>query len=180
MPTLFHDFETKSALDLTEVGAWKYACDTSTDIWCCAYAVDDGPIKLWVPGDPVPAEFLEAANDPAWLTSAFGDHFERLITQHIMVPRYGWPLIPIERRRCTQSAALALALPAKLKNVAAALELEHQKDEAGHRVMLQMARPRHPRQDEDPNEVYWFDDPERRRRSAPRRVLRRHERRRSR
>ena len=94
--------------------------------------------------------------------SAFGDHFERLITQHIMSPRYGWPSIPIERRRCTQSAALALALPAKLKNVAAVLELEQQKDESGHRVMMQMAKPRRPRQGEDPAGVYWFDDTERR------------------
>jgi len=162
MPVLFHDFETRSTLDLSEVGAWKYACDPSTDVWCCAYAVDDGPIQLWVPGDPVPPELIEAASNPEWTTSAFGDHFKRLITRHLMAPRYGWPLIPLERRRCTQSAALALALPAKLKDAANALHLEQQKDERGHRVMMQMAKPRRPRQDEDPNGVYWFDDPERR------------------
>jgi DNA polymerase bacteriophage-type len=95
MPVLFHDFETKSTLDLREVGAWRYASDATTDAWCCAYAVDDGPIQLWIPGDPVPTEFIEAAQNPNWVTSAFGDHFERLITQHILVPRYGWPLVPI-------------------------------------------------------------------------------------
>jgi DNA polymerase bacteriophage-type len=162
MRVLFHDFETRSTLDLGEVGAWKYARSPCTDVWCCAYAVDDKPIQLWLPGDPVPPELIEAANNPEWITSAFGDHFERLITRHLMVPRYGWPLIPLERRRCTQAAALALALPAKLKSVADALELEQQKDERGHRVMMQMAKPRRPRQDEDPNGVYWFDDPERR------------------
>jgi DNA polymerase bacteriophage-type len=162
MPVLFHDFETRSTLDLGEVGAWKYACSPSTDVWCCAYAVDDGPIQLWLPGDPVPPELIEAANNPEWTTSAFGDHFERLITRHLMAARYGWPLIPLERRRCTQAAALALALPAKLKDVANALHLEQQKDESGHRIMMQMAKPRRPRQDEDPNGVYWFDDPERR------------------
>src|SRR5262245_55988170 len=162
MPVLFHDYETKSVLDLREVGAWRYATDATTDVWCCAYAVDDKPIQLWVPGDPVPPELIEAANNPDWTTSAFGDHFERLITRHLMAPRYGWPLIPLGRRRCTQAAALALALPAKLKSVADALELEQQKDERGHRVMMQMAKPRRPRQDEDPNGTYWFDDPERR------------------
>jgi DNA polymerase bacteriophage-type len=162
MPVLFHDYETKSVLDLREVGAWRYATDATTDVWCCAYAVDDKPIQLWVPGDPVPPELIEAANNPDWTTSAFGDHFERLITRHLMAPRYGWPLILLERRRCTQAAALALALPAKLKSVADALELEQQKDERGHRVMMQMAKPRRPRQGEDPNGVYWFDDPERR------------------
>jgi DNA polymerase len=162
MPVLFHDFETRSTLDLGDVGAWKYACDTTTEVWCCAYAVDDGPIQLWLPGDPVPPEFIEAANSPDWLTSAFGDHFERLITQHLMMPRYGWPLIPIERRRCLQAAALALALPAKLKNVAAVLKLKQQKDESGHHVMMQMAKPRKRRKDEDPSGIYWFDDAERR------------------
>jgi DNA polymerase len=162
MPVLFHDFETKSTLDLREVSAWRYASDATTDAWCCAYAVDDGPIQLWIPGDPVPTEFIEAAQNPNWVTSAFGDHFERLITQHILVPRYGWPLVPIERRRCSQAAALALALPAKLGSVAQVLKLDHQKDDAGRRAMMQMAQPRRPRKGEDPNNVYWFDDPERR------------------
>jgi DNA polymerase len=145
MPVLFHDFETRSTLDLSEVGAWRYATDATTDVWCCAYAVDDGPIRLWIPGDPVPAKFIEAARNPAWVSSAFGDHFERLITQHIMGPRYGWPMVPIERRRCTQAAALALALPAKLESVAHVLELEHQKDKSGRRIMLRLARGEEPR-----------------------------------
>jgi hypothetical protein len=139
---LFRDFETKSTLDLPDVGAWKYASDHTTDVWCCAYAVDDGPIELWVPGDPVAPEFIEAAQNPTWVVSAFNDQFERLIERHIMGPRYGWPTVPIERHRCTQAAALAHALPAKLEGVARALGLEQQKDEAGRRTMLLMAKPR--------------------------------------
>jgi len=145
MPILFHDFETKSTCDLKEAGAWKYSAHASTDALCCAYAVDDEPIKLWTPGDPVPPEFVEAARNPEWTTSAFNDNFERQITHHIMVPRYGWPLVPIERRRCSQAAALALALPAKLATVAQVLALEQQKDNSGHRVMLRLARGEEPR-----------------------------------
>ena len=59
-----------------------------------------------------------------------------------MISCYGWPAIPIERHRCTQAAASALALPASLSKVAVALELEQQKDDAGRRLMLQMAKPR--------------------------------------
>ena len=143
------------------MGAWKYASDPTTDIWCCAYAVDDEPIKLWVPGDPVPLEFKEAAQNPNWLISAFNDQFQRLIEQHIMAPRYGWPTVPIERHCCIQAAALALALPATLEKAARALKLEQQKDESGRRTMLQMAMPRPPRQDEDQKGLYWFDDFER-------------------
>ena len=162
MPILIRDYETLSTLDLPDVGAWRYSQHASTDVWCCSYAVDDGPIELWLPGDPVPAAFTEAANNPDWLVAAFNDGFERLVEQHILGPRYGWPLTPIERHRCLQAAALARALPGSLDGVTAALKLEQRKDDAGRRVMLQMARPRKPRKDEDPKGVYWFDDEERR------------------
>jgi hypothetical protein len=162
VPTLFRDYETKSTQDLKRVGAWKYARHPDTDVWCCGYALDDSNIKLWTPGDPIPEEFTEAANDPDWIVSSFNDAFERRVEQHIMTPRYGWPLVPLARHRCSQAAALALALPAALEKVAAALDLPQQKDQAGHRLMLQMSRPRAPRQHENPNTTYWFDDPDRR------------------
>jgi DNA polymerase len=131
-------------------------------VWCCAYAVDDGEVKLWLPGDSVPAEFIAAANNPEWVTSAFNDAFERAIELHIMGPRYGFPTIPLERRRCSQAAAQALALPASLKHVAPALGLAEQKDEDGRRVMLQMSRPRRHRRGDDPTKIYWWDDEGRR------------------
>jgi len=145
MPILFRDFETKGTLSLNDVGAWKYAAHPETGIWCCAYAVDNEAVKLWTPGDPIPPEYIEAAQNPDWLVSAFNDGFERQIEAHIMAPRYGWPTIPIERHRCSQAAALALSLPAKLETVALALGLAEQKDEAGHATMLAMSKPRKPR-----------------------------------
>src|SRR5262249_25293792 len=145
-----------------EVGSWRYTAHHSTDIWCCGYGLDDGLVKIWTPGDPVPPEWVEAARNPDWLVCAHNDSFERVIEHHIMAPRYGWPLVPIDRHRCTMAAALALALPAKLKNVAEALQLVHRK--ADDRLMLQMSRPRKPRAGEDPARVYWHDDPERRER----------------
>jgi DNA polymerase len=93
--------------------------------------VNEGPVSIWVPGDPVPPEFIEAASNPQWPVSAFNDNFERLIEQRIMAPRYGWPTIPTERHRGTQAAALSLGLPASLDKVAEALSLEQRKDEAG-------------------------------------------------
>ena len=162
MPILHHDFETRSTLNLKKVGAWRYATCPTTDVWCCAYAVDDGPIELWIPGDPVPQPFTDAANNPDWIVCAFNDQFERLITQHIMVPRHGWPLIPIEHRRCLQASAQAHALPGSLEKASPALGLEERKDHTGHNTMMQMARPRKRRKGEDPNGIYWFDDLDRR------------------
>jgi DNA polymerase len=160
MPILVRDYETRSTLKLGDVGAWRYATHAETDVWCCAYAVDDEPVKLWTPGDPTPSEFIEAAQNPDYLVSAFNDQFERLIEAQIMGPRYAWPLIPIERHRCSQAAALSLALPATLEKAANAVQLEQRKDKAGRAVMLKMAAPRRPRKNEDPR-LYWLDDPKR-------------------
>jgi DNA polymerase bacteriophage-type len=161
MPILFHDFETRSTLDLKRIGAHRYAKHPITGVWCCIYAVDDDEVKLWTPDDPLPREFVEAATNPEWITSAHNDQFERLITTHIMAPRYGWPIVPIERRRCSMAMALAMALPGKLEKVAEALNLTNRKDVAGHKLMLRMSKPRKPRVGEDPAGIYWLDDPER-------------------
>jgi DNA polymerase len=156
---LHRDYETRSRLVLKKVGTHKYAADSSTEILCAAFAADDGPVQLWLPGDPVPPEFLEAARNPCWLVVAHGDHFETAIEQHILAPRYGFPLIELERHRCTMAMALAVGLPARLSAAADALELEYRKDDAGERLMHQMSKPRRPHKDEDPAAgAYWFGD----------------------
>jgi DNA polymerase len=133
-----------------------------SEVLCCAYAVDDSEIGLWTPGDPIPQPFIDAACQSEWIVAAFNDQFERWIEQHIMAPRYGWPLVPIERHRCLQAAGLAMALPASLDAMTGALKLPVRKDLAGRRNMLAMSRPRQARADEDPDGVYWHDDVERR------------------
>jgi DNA polymerase len=158
---LHRDFETRSRAILRKVGAHKYAADSTTEIICAAYAVDDQPVQLWLPTDPVPQEFLEAAHDPHWILVAHNDSFETAIEQSVLVPRHGWPTIPIERRRCTMAACLALGLPAKLSAAADALELTNRKDAAGERLMHAMSKPRKPRKGEDPAGSYWFNDDER-------------------
>jgi DNA polymerase len=158
---LHRDYETRSRAILKHVGTHKYAADPSTQVLCAAYAVDDGPVQLWTPGDPVPPEFLQAAIDPSWIVCAHGDHFETAIEQHVLAPQYGWPLIPLERHRCTMAMALAAGFPARLSAVADALELANRKDAAGERLMHQMSKPRRARQGEDPAGTYWFDDSER-------------------
>jgi DNA polymerase len=162
MPILFRDIETRSTCDLKAAGAWRYSADPSTEILCVAYAVDDGSIEIWVPGEPIPDVFKIAAADPDWLIVAHNSSFETAIETLVMAPRCGWPLVPIERHRCTQAMALAAALPGSLEGSAAALDLPVQKDAEGHRLMLQMSKPRKPRRNEDPNQIYWHDDMDKR------------------
>ena len=50
MTHLHIDFETYSEIDLTEVGAYRYAEHTSTEPLCLAYARDDdNEPRAWVP-----------------------------------------------------------------------------------------------------------------------------------
>ena len=150
---LHRDYETRSRVVVKTVGAHRYAADPSTTVLCCAYAVDDDPVQLWRPGDPVPIEFIEAAQRPSWIVAAHNDAFETAIEKEIMLPRYGWSVIPVERHRCTQAMCLALALPARLSAAADALELSNRKDAGGQRLMHQMSKPRRCHKDEDPNQV---------------------------
>ena len=160
MKPIVLDGETHSPLDLRKTGAWRYAAHPSTDVWCLGYAIDDQPVQIWLPGEPVPPAIIEAAADPNYVFVAHNAGFERAIFKHILTrPHYGWPEIPIEKWRCTMAMCLALALPPKLKKVAAVLGLKHAK--ADDKVMRAMAMPRRPRGSEDPNGVYWFDDSER-------------------
>jgi DNA polymerase len=141
MPVLFYDIETRSAADLKVVGAHRYAADPTTGIWCVGYAVDDGPVEIWVPGQPIPEPFTEAARNPDWLIVAHNDAFERVIEERILHPQFGWPLIPLDRRRCTMAMALAAALPGALGKTIEALGLPYPKDKAGAALMRKMAKP---------------------------------------
>ena len=43
--TLHRDYETRGVLALSKVGAHRYAADPRTEVLCCAYAVDNGPVQ---------------------------------------------------------------------------------------------------------------------------------------
>jgi DNA polymerase len=110
--TLHRDYETRSNANLWKVGEDKYAADPSTEVLCAAYAVDDGPVQVWLPGrEPIPAVFFEADHDLSWEVSAHNDAFETAIERHILAPRFGFPFVPLERHGCTMARCQALALP---------------------------------------------------------------------
>jgi DNA polymerase len=156
MPFLFIDFETRSTCDLAR-GAWKYSCCPETDIWCACFAIDGGEVITWRAGDAVPIEIVTAASDPDYLIAAHNASFERAVWVNILGPRYGWPAAGLDRFRCTMAMAQAMALPGKLEKVAKALELPHQKDDAGRLLMLRMAKPRRLRKGE--TGIHWHTDP---------------------
>jgi DNA polymerase bacteriophage-type len=156
------DIESRSELRLDKVGVHKYARHPSTKVLCVSYAIDDQPVETWLLGDPVPPAFVQVAQNSNWLLCSHNAQFEIALLRHILRPHHGWPRIPLARFRCTMVMGLALALPGKLESAAEALELLNQKDKAGQRLMLMMAKPRRPRKDEDPDKgPCWFDDEDR-------------------
>jgi hypothetical protein len=160
MPTISHDIETGSVLDVGDVGAWVYSLHPETRVWCLSWAVDDGPVQITIPGrDPPPAEWVEAIGNPDWKFGAFNAGFERAITLHILGPRFGYPVPSLDQYVCSQAQALSLALPASLEGVAEVLELKNKKDVTGATVMKKWAKPRKPRKGEDRTQRYWHDDP---------------------
>lgn len=153
------DIETRSACDLKHEGLYKYATHPTTELLCVAYCLDTGPIKLWLPGDPVPDEVKAAAKDKKSWAVAHNAPFEMAIEEYLLSRRHGWPKIPVERNVCTMAAAHAMALPGSLEAVAKVCHLKYQKDMVGHRVMMRLTRPRKPLKHEDPNGIYWVEDP---------------------
>src|SRR6516162_8632605 len=134
MPLLFWDIETRSAVLLEEAGAWRYAGDASTEVLCVGYARDNDEPAIWTPGEPIPTEFTEAANNPDWCIVAHNAQFERAIATRILEPRFGWPKVPLRQQICTMTLALASALPGGLDSAAKALGLPSQKDREGYLV----------------------------------------------
>jgi DNA polymerase len=155
------DSETKSTCNLKTDGIYKYAQHPSTDILCVGYCLDDGDVKIWKPGQPVPKEAIAAFKNKQAMAVAHNAPFDILIERYILGPKYGWPVFPVERNLCTMACANAMALPPSLENVARVCSLPYQKDKVGGRVMLQVTKPRKARKGEDASLVHWYNDEER-------------------
>lgn len=175
------DFETRSACNLKDCGAWKYSLDPSTEVMCLVYRLPywpDGRTALWTPAYPKPgipenfdAESLLELCD--WITAgelleAHSAFFERAIWTNILAPTHGFPLPHPSTWRCSAAKAAAHALPRKLEDAGAALKLDIRKDDEGHKLMLKLSKPRKPRKKErelwaashgnEPHPTLYFED----------------------
>lgn len=160
------DFETRSEVDVKEVGGAVYAAHPSTEILCLAWKVDDGlclqyqrhHIAEWDVSGPYEDCWLRPlAADPNVLFVAHNAFFEQMVWRYIMVRRYGYPEIPIVRWRCTAAKAATYALPRSLEGVANALNLPVRKNMEGSRVMKKLAKPR-ARLSAKNQDKYWEPD----------------------
>lgn len=147
------DFETRSRADLKAEGADRYAKDESTGVWCLAYA----PVSkarepaIWHPGLEPPANLVGAVRAGGSII-AYNAPFEYLIWNYVLRRDDDrWPELHEHQLDDTMARALAMGLPADLFRCAKVLGVPIEKDADGHRLMLQLARPRKKTDD-------WWDD----------------------
>lgn len=155
MVDLHLDWETRSVLDLKEVGLYNYSRQAGTDIWCGAYAFGDEEPELWIPGEPCPPRIEKHVADGGFVL-AWNAPFELALWNQIAAPRYGWPVLPAEQAVCVMAQGYAMGLPGSLEHAALAMGIELNKDTEGRALMLRMCRPRSTKG----GKVTWWDEEE--------------------
>jgi hypothetical protein len=114
---LHHDFETRSEVDLQEVGLENYGSSPTTRVLLLSWAIDDGPVQLWGPhlhGPEVPEEVRELLLDPTVVKVAWNTPFERAIWRHIFKinsPADQWQDPMVQARYLSLPGKLELAGP---------------------------------------------------------------------
>ncbi len=133
------DFETASAAELKEVGAWRYAEDATTEILCLSYYAY-GVTETWVP-DREDSRLFELAGRNDTIFVAHNAGFEKAIWRNIMVPLYGFPDIPNSRWDDTLAMCAMRALPLDLDRAVLALRLPNQKDKEASNFTKRLSKP---------------------------------------
>lgn len=158
MMILSIDVESRAVTDLTKCGAHSYWACEHADVLCAAWRLDSGEHGSWVRGDPVPPA-VQAHILSGGTVSAYNANFERLAFNHVLGPRYGWPVPRLEQWDDTAAMAAAMGLPRALGDAARAMGLSVQKDEDGRRLIRKFSVPRKARKGETPGALYW-NEPE--------------------
>lgn len=140
------DLETKSSVDITKCGAYKYAESPDFGILLFGVSVNSGPVTVYdlACGDAVPEEIIAALSDDTVTKWAYNAAFERVCLSVWLrrnYPRYfrGYsvPEDPASAYldpaswRCTMIWAAYNGLPLSLEKVGAALGFEEQKMKEG-------------------------------------------------
>lgn len=143
---------------LPAVGAAVYAEHPSTDVLTVSYRLPGQPVQRWRPGDPPPLALWQYLADGGPIES-HNAMFERLIWQHVLTPRYGWPPLNPYQQRCSMATARVNSLPGALGDLSAVLRLPVPKDADGKRLLDKFSQPRNPTKGDPRTRVTPADDP---------------------
>jgi len=140
MTTIILDFESRSQCDLKRSGAPRYAADATTEILCLCWRIDDEFIEAWHPGEPIEATSLWRAIRAGATLVAHKASFEKSIWRYIMVPDYGWPIVPNSQWHDTLAVCAMKAIPQGLDQATRVLGLKNLKDSAGSRFTVALSK----------------------------------------
>lgn len=156
------DFETASLADLRRTGVYPYACHESTLVLCMSYAFDDGAVKSWSLNTAFPADVLDHVRRGGRV-NAWNANFEFYIWNNTLIRQCGLDpdtdILSISQLHDTMAAGAYWGLPLSLDQAAPAAGLSVVKDKDGHRLMMQMCKPR--KYDPEQGILTWWheDDP---------------------
>ncbi len=82
---LYIDGETRSELDVREVGVYRYLSHPSTELLMLAYAFGNEDIKLWeCHKGPMPEDLRKGLEDPFQIIVSWNSNFERLTFRNLL------------------------------------------------------------------------------------------------
>lgn len=166
------DFESFSAIAIKKAGPSRYVEDPSTMPICLGYAIDNGPVKVWVPPqylklfdgfellsrcelvttEHIPSDLAKALLGGAeiWAHNAEFDYivWERFFGELLPTPLDQW--------RDSMAMCAYFALPHSLDKATAARRQKHRKDPRGHYLINKLCKPRKPTK-KDPR-VRWMPE----------------------
>lgn len=126
------------------VGAASYAEHETCEVLTFSYNLKAGAgPRRWQPGQPIPAD-LVAHVLAGGLLESHNCGFEFWVWTFVLVPRYGFPPLPVEQQRCSMAKARAFGLPGGLDPLGNVLNIEHKKDPEGKKLIDLFCVPRNP------------------------------------
>lgn len=145
---------------LPVVGHRKYAQHPTAEVLTFTYDLRDGlGQRRWKQGEPCPADLVAyiASGEPI---EAHNAPFEVSQWSEVLVPRYGFPQIPLTQWRCSAAKARAWGLPSSLANLGDVLQLATRKDADGKRLMKKFSMPRDPTKADSRRRILPEEDPQ--------------------
>lgn len=148
---MFLDFETRSECDIRKSGGPAYARHHTTSIICMSFSLKGEPPQTYIPEDeyrahgqpPIPnithslpqevRDYIESGQP----VRGHNISFDSDIWNH----QTDWPKLKPEQLDDTMARACAMALPASLGELGAALNIEMPKNPMGTRLINQMCKP---------------------------------------
>lgn len=141
------------------VGAAVYTQHPTCEVLSLQFDLKDGRgAEFWCPGMPNPQRLFDYLASGG-LIEAHNSMFEYRVWNDVCVRLYGWPPLAMTQLRCSMAKSRAHALPGALGDVGRVLNIAHQKDSEGTRLLNKFSIPRKPTAKDPRRRIRPEEDP---------------------